>query len=78
MTPEAQQIAIAEECGLSTKREQLGGVFVYRDKEGHIQASLPDYLHDLNAMHSAWLTLGAKQRAKLAISFCKRYPRPTR
>jgi hypothetical protein len=42
MTPEAQRIAIAEECGWKTG---------YRDPEAW--HPLPDYLNDLNAMHEA-------------------------
>lgn len=42
MTPEQQRIAIAESCGWKTG---------YRDPEAW--HPLPDFLHDLNAMHEA-------------------------
>lgn len=53
MTDDEIRIAIAEACGLNTKKEVLGGVFVYRDKQGYPVAALPNYCHDLNAMHEA-------------------------
>lgn len=57
MKKEQQRIAIAEACGLNTKKEVCGGVFVYRDTRGFPVASLPDYPNDLNAMHRAEETL---------------------
>lgn len=57
MTDDEIRIAIAEACGLSTKKEQLGGIFIYRDKSGNMQAALPNYPKDLNAMREAEKTL---------------------
>ena len=48
MNPEQQRIAIAEACGWKTG---------YRDPEAW--HPLPDFLHDLNAMHDAEKVLGA-------------------
>lgn len=53
MKTEAQRIAIAEACGWNTTKEQLGGVFVYRDKHGQMHGALPNFLSDLNAMAEA-------------------------
>jgi hypothetical protein len=55
MTPEAQRIAIAEACGWTN----IGWNGVYKDwlgsrpNEGRDTYPIPDYLHDLNAMHEA-------------------------
>jgi len=53
MTDTEMRIAIAEACGLSTKKENFGGILCYRDNQGHMVATLPDYPNDLNAMHEA-------------------------
>lgn len=54
MNNEAQRIAIAQACGLNTDKEQVGGVFCYRDSNGRMVAALPDYLNDKNAIREAW------------------------
>ncbi len=53
MTDEEQRIAIAKICGLDTKKYGFGGAYAYKDENGHMVASLPDYNLDLNAMHKA-------------------------
>ena len=50
MNPEQQRIAIAEACGWKTG---------YRDPEAW--HPLPDFLHDLNAMHEAEKVLTSEQ-----------------
>lgn len=58
MTPEAQQIAIAEECGIEF--EQRGIVRLWRPTGTKLwkrPARLPDYLNDLNAIAAARKTL---------------------
>ena len=50
MNPEQQRIAIAEACGWKTG---------YRDPEAW--HPLPDFLHDLNAMHEAEKVLTNEQ-----------------
>ena len=55
MTPEQQRIAIAEACGWKTG---------YRDPEAW--HPLPDFLHDLNAMHEAEKVLTVAQRITYA------------
>ena len=61
MTPEAQQIAIAEACGLSDiskigERLMHGGTGIF--------LNVPDYLNDLNAMHEAEKVLSRWQVEK--------------
>ena len=56
MTPEAQQIAIAESCGAS-------------------KSLTFDYLHDLNAMHSAEATLNRGQRGIFRGHLADMFPR---
>ena len=47
MTPEKQRIAIAEACGRGDYGTRMNG---WHDDQ---IKGLPDYLHDLNAMHEA-------------------------
>ena len=61
MKPDLQRIAIARHMGWNVNKEQLGGVFIYRDNKGRMQATLPDYLNDLNAMHEAEKVLRQNQ-----------------
>lgn len=70
MTPEAQRIAIAKACGLSTDTHAVGGVFVYYDRNGHMRPSLPDYLNDLNACHEMENVLTAEQGQTWAGLLC--------
>lgn len=53
MNPEQQRVAIAEACGWKTG---------YRDPEAW--HPLPDFLHDLNAMHEAEKVLEGGMRSK--------------
>jgi len=57
MSPESQRIAIAEACGWQNVRPIGMGkhpVDFYGDKGGcSTERTIPDYLNDLNAMHSA-------------------------
>jgi hypothetical protein len=49
MTPEQQQLAIAEACG----RVQRADGFWFPAGKYYGSAGIPDYLNDLNAMHEA-------------------------
>ena len=51
MKPEEQRIAIAEACGLGDYGTRMNGW------DAADIAAIPDYLHDLNAMHEAENTL---------------------
>jgi hypothetical protein len=71
MTPEAQQIAIAEACGLSDISkigEQLmhGGTGIF--------LNVPDYLNDLNAMHEAEKILTHDQADSFTEFLWSQYP----
>ena len=60
MTDQEINIAIAEACGWTKTKERRGrvtqmDVTVWR-LDG-VEGSLPDYCHDLNAMHEVWLSL---------------------
>jgi len=61
MTPEEQQIAIAEACGIVSK-DQWGPL--YKTALGVVRVC-PDYLNDLNAMHEAVMTLNADQMVSM-------------
>lgn len=64
MTPEAQQIAIAQACGWTTHGKESGDgeVYVfYKTQEGHYRNALPDYLNDLDAIHEAEKVLTTEQ-----------------
>ena len=68
MNPEQQRIAIAEACGWSTnKLADNDGVWF--SPEGKMEPSLPDYLNDLNAMHSAEQVLTPEQRDDYYYAF---------
>lgn len=58
MKPEEQRIAIAEACGW-VKHEKFHRWYSPNANEAitHCQASLPDYLNDLNAMREAEATI---------------------
>lgn len=61
MTEEAQRIAIAEACGWTDIHQPTDK---WRPLRGFANGKLgvvPDYLHDLNAMHEAEKTLGDMQ-----------------
>ena len=69
MTPEQQQIAIAEANCYS--RQEADSEWFDSPVDGQIHVDdLPDYLKDLNAMYAAWKGLTAQQklvyRAELA------------
>lgn len=53
MSPESQQIAIAEACGYERR---LDGY--WREKGMVGSCGIPDYLNDLNAMHEAERAIG--------------------
>jgi len=56
MTPEQQQIAIAEACGWKETEAWLDGRRCFERADSNAGwdfDSLPDYLNDLNAMHAA-------------------------
>ena len=58
MSPDKQQIAIAEACGIISK-DQWGPL--YKTPQG-ILRDCPDYLTDLNAMHEAEKVMTAGER----------------
>jgi hypothetical protein len=60
MSPEAQQIAIAEACGWKPhySNNGFGEHPVYAPQQ---MIRIPDYLNDLNAMHEAEKVLTRKQ-----------------
>lgn len=61
MSPEAQQIAIAQACGWTI--ENACGSWVGKPKcEVGPMDDLPDYLNDLNAMHQAEKVLMLKEK----------------
>lgn len=62
MTNDEIRIAISEELGWNTRKQQLGGVFVYHDPQGDICATLPNYPEDLNACHEAWKSLNEEEQ----------------
>ncbi len=66
MSPDKQRIAIAEACGWKDENRQWEGHHLWTDPKGiegycgntwpdtaSKASCLPDYLHDLNAMHAA-------------------------
>ncbi len=75
MTEQEQRIAIAEACGFEVLLEGIsptdklaGRKPGIGDGDWHI---LPDYLHDLNAMHEAEKTLDESQRTKFYWELAK-------
>ena len=62
MTPEQQQLAIAEACG----RVQRADGFWFPAGKYYGSAGIPDYLNDLNAMHEAEKVLTVAQRITYA------------
>ena len=62
MKPEEQRIAIAEAVGWTGIYYNQGVWMGTRPKEDRDSYYLPDYLHDLNAMHEAENTLTKKQK----------------
>ena len=62
MTPEAQQIAIAEACGWIRTNDWASGWMIKTDNWPRgIPGTLPDYFNDLNAMHQVEKILNADQ-----------------
>lgn len=68
MSDDERRIKIAELCGWTSKGPEYDAVFpLHRAQPGHPQdggyyAQVPNYLHDLNAMHEAELTLTPQMR----------------
>lgn len=62
MTKRERQLAIAEACGFE-EIQSFGkiSVGIAKGAPNHQPLVLPDYLHDLNAMHEAEKTLSEKQ-----------------
>lgn len=76
MTPEAQQIAIAEACGWKLEWRNINGrnvrsavrrvqMWVFQQEE------LPDYLNDLNAMHEAEKLLKSEQHFTFQVELAR-------
>lgn len=64
MNPEQQQIKIAEACGFYKEEPWLDGrpCWGHKDHPKHIGfEEIPDFLHDLNAMHEAEKVLTGEQ-----------------
>ena len=60
MSPEEQQIAIAEALGYTQEEPWLDGrdCWSHKDHPPHVGFDvIPDYLHDLNAIHEAVKTI---------------------
>ncbi len=72
MDPRAQQIAIAEACGWA----YCPATGFTRSPDGRAQPdhSIPDYLHDLNAMHEAERGLDPDDYAQYEQNIRKTYP----
>ena len=76
MTPEQQQIAIAEACGwdlfcshkVDTRTVQYGHP---PNSARKYETPLPDYLNDLNAMHEAEKVLTEKQIRSYAFTLAQ-------
>ncbi len=62
MSPEVQRIAIAESVGIHLHDGD------HAPSNYTFVSDLPDYLHDLNAMHEAEKTLFPKHEAKWAMT----------
>ena len=66
MNPEQQRIAIAEACGWKTETyHHKGGIPAsthWVSPSGKIKNDIPNYPHDLNAMHEAEKALKWEQR----------------
>ncbi len=76
MKTESQRIAIAEACGAKWKEDNFKNKILvderkdsvlYIDVHGGIDAGLPDYLNDLNAMHEAEKVLTVTQYDDFAV-----------
>ena len=79
MNPEHQRIAIAEACGWTAK-EDKDGFWRAVDASGNMthelwmsernvwSAGIPDFLHDLNAMHEAEKTLTDKAHEEFRLN----------
>jgi hypothetical protein len=84
MTPEAQQIAIAEALGWEIVTKMMGVntslIFGIKPGSGPLDAMrpIPNYLNDLNAMHEAEKILNPSQRVDylhtLGLDVLKLYP----
>jgi len=75
MTPEAQQIAIAEACGFTGPFEEVVWYTVQLNAwRGGIRREVPRYSSDLNAMHEAEKTLSADLCAKYANHLMTYHP----
>lgn len=71
MTEQEQRIAIAEFCGWhDVASDNRGGTLHGTWPLTGVVSNLPDYFHDLNAIHEAWQRLDRKQR--VAFSRCLR------
>lgn len=65
MNPEQQRVAIAEACGWKETEEWLDGRRCFERADSNAGwdfDSLPDFLHDLNAMHEAEKVLNEDQQ----------------
>ena len=69
MTPEQQQLAIAEACG----RVQRADGFWFPAGKYYGSAGIPDYLNDLNAMHEAEKVLTWKNQGDYAAALGRSY-----
>jgi hypothetical protein len=62
MSPEAQRIAIAAACGWARNGSSGNDEYPWVKPVNGVAKSLPDYIHDLNAMHDAEKLLNIGQR----------------
>jgi len=63
MSPDKQNIAIAQACGVVSK-DHWGAL--YKTEQGYAR-DCPDYVYDLNAMHEAEKTLTYAQGGEMTI-----------
>ena len=78
MNEEAQRRAIAEACGwdfdpLEAQEWGSRGTWCKSPDNDELwfHCHVPDYLHDLNAMHDAWSALTMPQKANFAVGLNK-------
>ena len=70
MNPEQQRIAIAEACGwrCTAAFKEAIALWVRPNGMDHETEFIPDYLHDLNAMHEAEKTLTDKAHEEFRLN----------
>ena len=74
MSPEQKRIAIAMSLGWDEESARRGFETTVREQDGYtysqISTKLPDYLHDLNAIHEAVKTLPQNLKPRYFAYLC--------